>query len=229
MNLQELTQDSQGFFAGFAAQIKRIIPTTIITSILAIGSVGFLLLISKKTYTPLWLLTREVSEAMYFPPYIGILSNLGGLIWMTTTTVCLFTAVLLNRTAVPFETRMFYLSAGLLSLVITVDDMFRLHDQVLLGVLGIREGFFYLLYLLSIIAFLGFFRRQILQRDYLLLAAALFFFFMSRQLFIDIGFLDGSNASGDILKYFGNMFWLAFFYRAAAQELSALLIRAKAE
>jgi hypothetical protein len=107
--------------------------------------------------------------------------------------------------------------------------MFRLHDQVLLGVFGIREGFFYLLYLLSIIAFLGFFRRQILQRDYLLLAAALFFFFMSRQLFIDIGFLDGSNASGDILKYFGNMFWLAFFSRAASQELSAMLAGKRAE
>ncbi|HNB37160.1 MAG TPA: hypothetical protein PK414_13125 [Anaerolineales bacterium] len=229
MKLNENSQSGQALFSGFAAQIKRIIPTALVISVMAVGSVGLLILISEKTYTPLWLLTREASEAMYFPAYIGILSNLGGLTWMATTTICLFTAMLLHRSTTSFETKMFILSAGLLSLVITVDDMFRLHDQILLGLFGIREGFFYLLYLLTIMAFLGIFRRQIFQRDYLLLVAALLFFFLSRQMFIDIPYLDGSYASGDILKYFGNMFWLAFFYRVAFQELSVLLATKRAE
>ena len=229
MKLSDTTHHGQGFFPDFAAQIKRIIPTTLVISVMAVGSVGLLILISEKTYTPLWLLTREASEAMYFPAYIGILSNLGGLTWMATTTICLFTVMLLHRSTTSFEIKMFILSAGLLSLVITVDDMFRLHDQILLGLLGIREGFFYLLYLLTIMAFLGIFRRQIFQRDYLLLVAALLFFFLSRQMFIDIPYLDGSYASGDILKYFGNMFWLAFFYRVAFQELSVLLATKRAE
>ena len=229
MKLSDTTHHGQGFFPDFAAQIKRIIPTTLVISVMAVGSVGLLILISEKTYTPLWLLTREASEAMYFPAYIGILSNLGGLTWMATTTICLFTVMLLHRSTTSFEIKMFILSAGLLSLVITVDDMFRLHDQILLGLFGIREGFFYLLYLLTIMAFLGIFRRQIFQRDYLLLVAALLFFFLSRQMFIDIPYLDGSYASGDILKYFGNMFWLAFFYRVAFQELSVLLATKRAE
>lgn len=212
-------------FSAFTTQIVKIIPTVIVASLLSLGGFGMVALVSYWTGTPLWQLTREPSEVMYYPPYIGMLSNWGALVWMATAVICLFTAAVMKDSHTPRQTKIFIFASGLFSLVIAVDDLFRLHDLVLPRLLDIREGFFYLLYLLALIIYLAFFRRQILQRDYLLLAAAFLLFFLSRQLFIP--FLDGSNASGDILKYFGNVFWLAFFYRTASQELAALIDRKK--
>lgn len=222
--LQDKSQVRSLFsFSAVWKQFYDILPTLMAAGLVSLAGFGVVMLTSYQTDTPLWKLTRDPSEVVNFPPYFGMLSNWGALVWITTAVICLFTAVILGKTDAPRKTKIFIVASGLLSFIIAVDDLFRLHDLVLPRLLDIREGFFYLLYLLTLIAYLAFFARQILQRDYLLFAAALFLFFMSRQLFIDIPYLDGSNASGDILKYFGNVFWLAFFYRTASQEISAVI------
>jgi hypothetical protein len=51
----------------------------------------------------------------------------------------------------------------------------------------------------------------------------LLFFLMSRRVFVTLPFFDQFMTTGDMLKYFGIVFWLAFFYRTALLEVSALL------
>jgi len=49
---------------------------------------------------------------------------------------------------------------------------------------------------------------------------ALFFFLISRKLFVTLPFFNQFISTGDMLKYFGIVFWLAFFYRTALYEVS---------
>ena len=84
------------------------------------------------------------------------------------------------------------------------------------------EIFFYFLYFLAFVAYLAYFTPQILKYDYLLFMVAFLFFVFSRQFFIKIPYFSQFNTTGDMLKYFGIVFWLAFFYRVALHETYAL-------
>jgi hypothetical protein len=86
-----------------------------------------------------------------------------------------------------------------------------LHDRLLPRMFHVPEILFYLLYFFAFAAYLAYFIPQILRYDYLLFVAAFLFFVFSRQFFIKIPYLSQFNTTGDMLKYFGIVFWLAFF------------------
>jgi len=84
-----------------------------------------------------------------------------------------------------------------------------------------------LLYIFAFVAYLIYFTPQIVKYEYLLLTVALLFFLFSRRIFVTIPFFDQFMTTGDMLKYFGIVFWLTFFYRTALYEVRALLNREK--
>jgi len=98
-----------------------------------------------------------------------------------------------------------------------------MHERLLPRMFHMPEIFFYILYFFVLAAYLIYFIPQILKYDYLLFLAALLFFAFSRQFFIKIPYFSQFNTTGDMLKYFGIVFWLAFFYRTALHEVNELL------
>jgi hypothetical protein len=131
--------------------------------------------------------------------------------------------VLLKQAKGSNSTFTFLAVSGGFSLLLGVDDLFLLHDHLFPKLFHVPENYFYFLYLLAFLVYLICFIRRIIQYEYLLFGAALLFFLMSRRVFVTLPFFDQFMTTGDMLKYFGIVFWLAFFYRTALFEVSALL------
>jgi hypothetical protein len=173
------------------------------------------------------MLARDPADTKRFAPYIGMLSNWGVILWTATAVICLFSAVLLKQQKAPDVTRRFLMASGIFSLGLGIDDLFMLHDRLFPRMFHAPEIVFYFLYFLVFAAYLVYFIHQILKYDYLLFMAAFIFFVFSRQFFIQIPYFSQFNTTGDMLKYFGIVFWLAFFYRTALHEVNAFLYREK--
>jgi hypothetical protein len=204
-------------------QILKIWITIGVSIFISLGGAGFTVLVATLTDNPIWKLAKDPAEVIGFSPYIGMLSNWGVVLWMGAAAICLFSAVLLKRQKASSSTFTFIAVSGVFSLLLGMDDLFLLHDRLFPKLFDIRENYFYFLYLFAFLVYLGFFIRQIIKYEYLLFGAALLFFLMSRRVFVTLPFFDQFMTTGDMLKYFGIVFWLAFFYRTALFEVSALL------
>jgi len=204
-------------------QILKIWITIGVSIFISLGGAGFTVLVATLTNNPIWKLAKDPAEVIGFSPYIGMLSNWGVVLWMGAAAICLFSAVLLKRQKASRSTFTFIAVSGVFSLLLGMDDLFLLHDRLFPKLFDIPENYFYFLYLLAFLVYLLCFVRQIIKYEYLLFGAALLFFLMSRRVFVTLPFFDQFMTTGDMLKYFGIVFWLAFFYRTALFEVSALL------
>ena len=204
-------------------QILKIWKTVAIGIFISLGGAGFTVLVAKLTDNPIWMLVKDPADTKRFASYIGMLSNWGVILWTATAVICLFSAVLLKQQKAPNATVRFLLVSGIFSLLLGIDDLYMLHDRLFPKMFHVPEILFYLLYFFAFAAYLVYFTPQILKYDYLLFMAAFLFFVFSRQFFIKIPYLSQFNTTGDMLKYFGIVFWLAFFYRTALHEMTALL------
>lgn len=127
----------------------------------------------------------------------------------------------------PLKPRLFMLVSGILSLTLASHDLFLLHDVILPETLRMRELSFYLIYLVTIILYILFFLWEIHRKDIFLFWLAFLLLFYSRGYPFLLPFLRGYETPGDMLKYFGIVFWLAFFYRAASQEILSVIHKEK--
>lgn len=197
--------------------------TIAVSIFISLGGAGFTVLVATLTNNPIWKLAKDPAQVVGFSPYIGMLSNWGVVLWMAAATICLFSAVLLKQQKVSDSTFTFIAVSGGFSLLLGIDDLFLLHDRLFPKLFGIPETSFYFLYLFAFLVYLISFIRQIIKYEYLLFGAAVLFFLLSRRVFVTLPFLDQFMTTGDMLKYSGIVFWLAFFYRTALFEVSALL------
>ncbi|MEM1042056.1 MAG: hypothetical protein AAGI91_05445 [Bacteroidota bacterium] len=118
-------------------------------------------------------LTRDPAAVAKMSSFTGVVSNVGVLLWTVTAATCLFTARTLWR--VPAE-RMWaglLLSAGCLTVLLTVDDLFMLHDGVIQRYLRLPGKVLYAVYGLSVIAGTVAYGRTILESNYVLLVLAI--------------------------------------------------------
>jgi hypothetical protein len=204
-------------------QLSETWKTIVFGIFISLGGAGFTVWIAKLTGNPIWMLAKDPAEIKRFPPYIGMLSNWGVILWVVTATICLFSAALLKRQKASDATIRFLAASGIFSLLLGIDDLYMMHERLLPRMFHMPEIFFYILYFFVLAAYLIYFIPQILKYDYLLFLAALLFFAFSRQFFIKIPYFSQFNTTGDMLKYFGIVFWLAFFYRTALHEVNELL------
>jgi len=201
-------------------QLARIWKTIAFVIFISLGGAGGTVLVAKLTGNPIWKLAQDPASIIWYPPYIGLLSNWGVILWVVTATICLFSAVLLKRHRATGVTIRFLVVSGLFSLLLGIDDLYMLHDRLLPRMFHKPEIFFYLLYFFALVAYLAYFTPQIMKYDYLLFLVALMLFVFSR---IRIPYFDRFMTTGDMLKYFGIVFWLAFFYRTALHEMTTLV------
>ncbi len=150
--------------------------------------------------------------------YHGAISNLGVLLWAAATAVCLFTAAVLYTRGRPTAEAAFMASAGLLTGLFTVDDLFLVHDNVL-PAFGVSQPVTYAAYGLCGAAYLLLSWRQILKCRYGLLAAAIVLLAIS----VVVDSLFHSDAPVRILiedgAKFGGIFAWASFHATAAWQL----------
>ena len=189
---------------------KRVV-VIVITSCLFIGMA---LMLSIWEKVPISNLTRDINSVADLPFYIGFISQLGILFWSATVTLCLFSARILRKKSALREYLFF---AGLITLMLCLDDLFLLHEEVF-PFLGVPEKEVYLVYLLVVTVWLLKYYKVILKTYYLILVLA--FGFLGISLIIDIipTQLIDPYLIEDGLKFTGIVSWFVYFLSCA--ELS---------
>lgn len=159
------------------------------------------------------LVIRDLAQTCRHPLGVGLISNLGYLLWMATAAICLFTAC--SEVSRPRgRERELLLAGGAFSLLLCLDDMFLLHDRY------ISANVLYVAYIAFALAILLRYRDLVLRLGgpvflaaVLLLGTSLLFDRFQEQLPIAYGpgqlFEEG-------VKFLGIASWLFFWWRAAA-------------
>ncbi len=225
--MTEFTNKTKRKLSPFLEQLKNILPTLLMGAVISLGGAAVTVLIARLTGNPIWKLAKDPAQVVGYEPYIGMLSNMAVLLWFASAVICLFTEIILRKSGAALRPRLFFLASGILSLTIALDDLFLFHDVILPNTIGIRESFFYLIYLVTIILYVLVFLRDIHQKEYILFWISFLLLFYSRGYPFLLPFLRGYETPGDMLKYFGIVFWLAFFYRAASQEILSVIHKEK--
>lgn len=175
--------------------------------------------IHRSTGTPMADLTRDPNSVMGAPPWVGLLSNVGVLLWTGAATACLLGGLLLwDRAAPRRRIEFFWVTGGLTSLMV-LDDLFQLHEGLLPRLTGLPEMVFVCAYPMLILAYFAREGAQILASDWPLLLVAVVLLGASMS-------LDTILASSrhvvleDAGKLAGILLWTGFCVRAVREALA---------
>lgn len=169
-------------------------------------------------------LMRDPSATMEVPFYTGLVSNLGILLWSATAAICLFSSLAMRRSANHPEKTSFFLVIGLLTLALTLDDLFLLHERVFPDYLNISEKLVYIAYgLTSLVCWLKF-KQLILKTDFFLLLFAVGFFGFSIVVDRLLPFSESAILIEDGAKLLGIVSWLTYFTRTCLQALRRAIL-----
>lgn len=152
-------------------------------------------------------------------PFIGIVSNLGVLLWCATAAICFFCFSLLRRTSAN-RGASFFLFTGALTLALLLDDFFLLHEHVFPDLLGISGLVLFAGYGLAIALVVLRFRKFIQETSFifLLLAAGCF----GVSLGIDFLTYGSLPLLEDGAKLLGIVSWLGYFVIAGVASIRPL-------
>jgi hypothetical protein len=152
--------------------------------------------------------TRDMASIANVHPLVGVVSNVGILLWCATATICLFGRSLLRQQGLHAEAR-FLWWAALMTLVLLVDDLFMVHEYIAPVHFHLNEKLVLASYALATAAYLLSHRRLILSSNYQLLAAAMALF--SASMLVDLA--DGGGwwrLAEDGCKILGIASWLGY-------------------
>ena len=158
-------------------------------------------------------------------PLMGALSSFGAIMFFCSSSVALFSATLTTDRS----GRFFLIYAGLYSSFLATDDLFGLHDVVLLEY-SIRENYVKLVHIMAQFVYIVAFHKVLRRLNYFLLAASLLLFAIS--LAFDSGLMlviqnvklssplssASQEAWEDLPKLAGTILWL-WFHMLAARKL----------
>lgn len=161
------------------------------------------------------LVVRDLAQTCGYPVGVGMISNIGILLWGAAASICFFTIFLesINR-----ESSKLLLLGGIFSSLLCIDDLFLLHDRY------IGPDFLNLTYLAISIFLLVRFRR-ILKKiglfnliiSILFLGLSVFFDGVIQQIFNQSYELTQLIEEG--FKFIGIACWLNFWCKASSSAL----------
>ena len=128
--------------------------------------------------------TRDPAAVAHIHPFIGVVSNLGVMLWTASATICLFSWAILRSSLDEMKFSTFLLCSGLMTTLLLFDDLFLLHDDIFPRYFGVKEKIVFLVYVGLILFGMVKFKECILETEYLVLIIALGFFGLS--VFIDV-------------------------------------------
>ena len=154
-------------------------------------------------------LTRDMAAVAHVHPLIGVVSNIGILLWCATAVICLFSSSLLRQQGLHAEAR-FLLWGGLMTIVLLFDDLFMIHEYIAPIHFHVNEKVVLASYVCAAGAYLLSQRRLILAANYQMLATALVLF--TASVLVDLTESHGWwNLAEDSFKILGIASWLGYF------------------
>ena len=159
------------------------------------------------------LVIRDLMQTCDHPIGVGMISNLGILLWAAAVGISLFASF--SGLVRQRSWRQLLLVGGLFSTILCLDDFFLLHDRHVLG----HQGSYYILYAVLALFILVRFRKLILQADGLAFLAAALFLGLSVLSDIFQESLPVDYATVQLFeegfKFIGISCWLAFWWQAS--------------
>jgi hypothetical protein len=194
-------------------QLARIRHIGLVSLLGALSAVIAVYALSVYARVPPTDLTGDPLAVVHAKYYIGILSNLGVMLWSAATGACFLGAALSRRSNRPAA--LFLASSAMVCLYLMLDDALQLHEIVFPRFLHTSERAVYLVYVIVVAAYIVCFLRWILVTDYILLAIAIVFLGLALVVGETTFAVIGAFAR-DSLKFCGIVFWSAYYYRVAA-------------
>lgn len=199
-------------------------PWTLILIVLIVGLAagGGTALVSWKLNAPVNHLMRDGVAVLGGRWWIGFMSQLGIVVWSAAAGVCLLSALAIRgRGARGGPGFGLFFSAGVLSLLLAIDDAIMIHEDML-PPLGVPEEATMGLYMLLLAAILLRYARVLLAHSAVLLAVALGAF--AASVVVDLNLLfslawDRHILLENSLKFLGIVAWAAYFTRLGAEAL----------
>ena len=154
-------------------------------------------------------------------PLIGVLSNIGAILWSFAAAICWFTYLLLKKNHQPRSFTGFIFGGGVISSVLLVDDFFMLHEM-LEKYLKINEIIPLLSYGFLLVFYLIKYWRIILTTDYIYLALTFFFLaitFLTDRLPYDL--FSWLYMLEDGAKFLGIISWLGYQFSVCYKGLES--------
>jgi hypothetical protein len=200
-------------------QFRQLLPTILIaysiTSAAIIGISFYAIFTGKR----IWYFTVDPFLIGNLPFYAGILSNLGILLWTASATVCFFSAAILRNEEFVNRYKWFLVMSGLITSLFLFDGLFQMHRIFYPKYLHLSTFMVYWVYIILGLWYLLFFRKQIMESEYLMLALALGF--LGLAVIIDTLSIAprGNTALSDFSKFFGIVSWFIYFIRTCRKAL----------
>ena len=174
-----------------------------------------ILYISNLYNIKLSLVVRDLAQTCGYPIGVGMISNIGILLWGATTSICLFTTFSEN---INRESSKLLLLGGLLSGLLCIDDFFLLHDRYIgpdfLNLTYLTISIFLLVRFRTILKKIGLFNLVI---SILFLGLSIFFDGVIQQIF-DQSY-DLTQLIEEGFKFLGITCWLNFWCKASSYSL----------
>lgn len=193
-------------------QLAHLWPALAGTGAAIILSIAFAYALSRYQNVPAWFLSADPTALNDARWWLGLLSNLGIMLWAAATAMCALGAYLLHRTTAGRGERAFLLASTAACLALALDDAFLLHEDVLPAHLGIPEKATYGLYAAAAVAYAVAFWRMLRRTDYMVLLIAMACYAAS----IAIDLLTYETFIEDSFKFAGIGFWVLYFGRTVA-------------
>ena len=161
------------------------------------------------------LVVRDLAQTCGYPIGVGMISNIGILLWGAAASICLFTTCseIINR-----ESSRLLLLGGIFSSLLCIDDFFLLHDRYIgpdfLNVTYLSISIFLLVRFQRILKSIGLFNLII---SILFLGLSIFFDGVIQQVFNQSYELTQLIEEG--FKFIGITCWLNFWCKASSYAL----------
>lgn len=186
-------------------------------------ALGGLALVRKFTGIPLPVFMEDPAATSETPFYVGIVSNVGILLWCAAAAICFFCAAILFRARADKNQQTFFLCSGLMLSVLLLDDLFMLHESVLPDYLGIPQNLVQASYAVMALLYVWRFWKMIFNAEHAMLFMA--FAFLGFSVLCDVVhfrvpahelFEEGS-------KLLGITSFLIYFAKEGMHHVNAML------
>lgn len=215
------TQGLRAVFSSLGHSLKahfRLIASAFLLIAFFMGSV---LVIALKTGVEPSDLTRDLGGVLHLEPFIGCISYLGFFFWFGALTLSFLAYVLFKNGDSSSRAQMYGL-ASWITLLLSVDDVYQLHEIILPLTFGIPEAIFYAIYFLLTIIFIVRFHSQLIGEYFSLLVLSYTLFALS---IVFDTFAEGqipfATYVEDSLKLSGIITWFLFFWFSVTTDLKA--------
>lgn len=221
-----MTREKESTFICQLKTMPKLLLTVYVPAFLFIGLVW---LETKLTTMTAYLLTADPAEIAQKPPYVGIVSNLGIVLWAASLMSCLIAAEVIKKDSTkPRRWRSFFLFSAVITGLLMFDDMLQIHEQshAYLPFFSHNgaEITVFSIYGILLVSYIIKCRSVFRKTEYLILLLALGFFAISLVVDVNPEITTRAESNRSVLleegaKFLGITSWLTYFARTCLSKL----------